>query len=179
MKTLLKQFFIYAFIMMIFGGCSKSDSLGTGGTGNVNLAGSMARFAIAGNTLYCITNSTLEIFDITNPGAPVYLNKYTPPGNTGEIETLFARDQSTMFAGTTQGMIIFDISNKAFPSIHTVYSHITSCDPVVADSAYAYVSLSSGSNRCARGLNQLEVINISDLNHPTLLKAYPMVSPEG
>ena len=40
------------------------------------------------------------------------------------------------------------------------------------------MTLRSG-NTCARGVNQLEVIDISNLKDPQLVKAYPMTNPHG
>ncbi len=158
--------------------CSKEDSLSTAGiNGDVNLAGSMARFAIAGKTMYCVTESTLNIYDLTNPSAPVYVSKFTL--QNGGVETIFARDSVTLFIGTTTGMYILDVSNAAFPSIHTQYAHVRSCDPVVADNQYAYVTLRSDNVTCGRGLDQLEVIDIRMLSNPMLKKTYMMVSPKG
>ena len=53
-----------------------------------------------------------------------------------------------------------------------------SCDPVVVDDKYAYVTLRSGTT-CQGFTNQLEVINVQDLSSPQLLKTYPMTNPHG
>ena len=75
-------------------------------------------------------------------------------------------------------MFIFSISNPENPSRVAVYSHVVSCDPVVAEGNYAYVTLRSGTN-CNRGLNSLDVVDIRDMSRPQLLKSYPMQSPHG
>lgn len=176
MKKYSHIFLIVAAIFLV--ACSKEDSMSPAGTGgDVNLAGSMARFAIAGKTMYCVTESTLNIYDLTNPSAPVYVNKFTL--QNGGVETIFARDSVTLFIGTTTGMYILDVSNAAFPSIYTQYAHVRSCDPVVADNQYAYITLRSDNVTCGRGLDQLEVIDIKNLSNPILKKAYMMISPRG
>jgi hypothetical protein len=55
---------------------------------------------------------------------------------------------------------------------------VNSCDPVVVQGNYAYVTLRSG-NQCQGFSDQLEVIDISNLAEPTLIKEYPMFNPHG
>jgi hypothetical protein len=64
------------------------------------------------------------------------------------------------------------------PSLVSIYNHIQSCDPVVVDGNYAYVTLYSG-GICHVKTNQLEVIDITDLKAPRLVKVYPMTNPHG
>ena len=74
---------------------------------------------------------------------------------------------------------IYDITNPLVPVRQSLYTHITSCDPVVANDKFAYVTLSSGQNVCNRGLNQLEVIDISNKKQPKLLQTIAMSKPQG
>jgi hypothetical protein len=85
-----------------------------------------------------------------------------------------------LFIGSANGLYIFDISNPVSPALRSNYTHITSCDPVVADSLYAYITLNnSAQSFCRRGLNQLEIIDIRNPDNPSLLKVYPLTSPRG
>jgi hypothetical protein len=59
-----------------------------------------------------------------------------------------------------------------------VYAHFASCDPVVAEGDFAYVTLRNGTP-CMRGQNQLDILNISNLSNPILLKSIPLVNPHG
>lgn len=93
------------------------------------------------------------------------------------METLFLLGQN-MFVGTTTGMLIYDVSDPVKPVLVSQYDHITACDPVVADGDYAYVTLRTGT-RCANGQNLLEVIDISSITSPYLVKSYPMYNPHG
>jgi hypothetical protein len=43
---------------------------------------------------------------------------------------------------------------------------------------YAFVTLRSN-DRCAGNANQLDVVDVSSLVHPELIKIYPMNSPTG
>jgi hypothetical protein len=75
-------------------------------------------------------------------------------------------------------MLIYSLSNPSIPSYISTYSHIVSCDPVVVQGNIAYVTLSTG-NQCGRGVNQLEMIDISDIYNPQLLKMYNFNNPKG
>ena len=60
----------------------------------------------------------------------------------------------------------------------STYQHVRSCDPVVVDDRYAYVTLRSGTE-CQGFTNQLEVIDVDNLESPQLVKVYPMTNPHG
>jgi hypothetical protein len=55
---------------------------------------------------------------------------------------------------------------------------VRSCDPVIADDNFAYVTLRSGT-ACQGFTNQLEVLNITKLMQPSLVKTYAMTNPHG
>jgi hypothetical protein len=46
------------------------------------------------------------------------------------------------------------------------YWHVTSCDPVVFDGTYAYVTLNSAHEMCGRYINQLDIINMENIREP-------------
>jgi hypothetical protein len=81
--------------------------------------------------------------------------------------------------GAQSGMHIYDVTNPLIPSGQSIYSHVTSCDPAVANEKFAFVTLSNLTVRCQRGLNQLEVIDISNKKNPIVKGTYPMTSPKG
>jgi len=139
------------------------------------IGGSMARFTIMSEHLYSIDNENMMVFDISNLDNPV-------PGATLNlgwgIETIFPY-QGNLFIGTQTGMLIYDNSNPDFPTHLSTFEHIRSCDPVVVENDIAYVTLRSG-NECRNGFtNQLDVIDVSNLSNPKLLKTYPMTNPHG
>ncbi len=138
-------------------------------------AGSLARFAIVGENLYTVTQNNIKIFDITTASNPTY--KVDQPIGFG-IETIFPLG-NTLFLGSETGMYIYDISSPLSPKAISQYRHILSCDPVVANDNYAYITLSTGAIRCSRGLTQLEVIDIKDKKQPQVVKTYPMNNPKG
>jgi hypothetical protein len=137
--------------------------------------GSMARFTVMNNYLYTVSTSHLKTFDISTPQDPVFKTEVTP-GNWN-IETIYPF-KSRLFIGTMSGMYIFDASNGSNPTLQGQFSHLRSCDPVVADDNYAYVTLRSGT-KCDGYANQLDVVNISNLNYPSLTKSYAMTNPHG
>ncbi|MFN4083324.1 MAG: hypothetical protein ACK4K9_06795 [Bacteroidia bacterium] len=174
---------LYLTLLTLLIACNKSDSNMSGnpdnGGGNqTGQGGSLARFAIAANTLYAVTQDELMVFDISTNSNPLFQNKSRIGVN---IETIFPRDNNTLFIGSTNGMYIYDITNKQNPRLLSFYNHITACDPVVANDKFAYVTLRSErtNSRCNRGLNQLEVINIAELTNPRIIKAYPLTGPKG
>lgn len=137
-------------------------------------AGSMARFALYDRFLYTVGQNDMQLFDISVPQKPAFSTKI----NLGwGIETIFPyRDK--LFIGSTTGMFIFDNSNPEKPEQLAQFQHAMACDPVAVTDNRAYVTLRSGT-ACNRGLNQLDVVDITDLRAPRLLKSYPMQNPHG
>jgi hypothetical protein len=141
--------------------------------GAAGVGGSMARFAIAGAYLYTVDDSKLTTFDISAPEPNLTSQK-----DVGwAIETIFPHEQN-LFIGSQSAMYIYDISDPAVPVQFSVYNHITSCDPVVVEGDYAYVTLRE-TERCPRGVNRLEIIDISDKTKPSKVATYEMISPHG
>ena len=148
---------------------SSSKSVSPFGAG-----GSMARFAIAGNNLYSVTLSDLNVFGITTPQQPSFTNKINIGWN---IETIFPFQQK-LFIGSTTGMYIYNISNGNNPVKESQFLHVQSCDPVIADEKYAYVTLRTGTT-CNGVNNRLEILDITSVNTPSLVKTYEMTNPHG
>jgi hypothetical protein len=144
-------------------------------TGGAGTGGSMARFTLNDDYLYVIAVPVrLKTVDISKASDMAIVDSIDVPRN---METLF-RLQNNLFIGTTTGMLIFDLVNPKKPVQISSYDHITACDPVVVDGKYAYVTLRTG-NMCNNGQNLLEVIDISSIKNPYLVKSYPMFNPHG
>jgi hypothetical protein len=75
-------------------------------------------------------------------------------------------------------MYIYSIANPNAPLKLGQFSHVRSCDPVIADDTHAYVTLRSGTE-CMGYTNQLEVLDISVLLQPKMVKTYSMTNPHG
>lgn len=151
----------------------KSAGAGNGG-GSVGRGGSMARLTIYDQTLYAVTNSDLQMFAIDNPSNPVVWAKVNLGWN---IETIFPY-KDKLFIGSQTGMFIFENSDQRNPVQLCQFRHARSCDPVVVEGDYAYVTLRSGSP-CGGGANRLDIVDIRNLTNPVLLKSYAMQEPYG
>ena len=148
---------------------SNSGAKGSYGTG-----GSTAKFTLQNSSLYTVDDRDLKVFNVNNAVNPSFVKTI----NIGfGIETIFPY-QNKLFIGSTTGMHIYDASNPLSPSKLSTYSHVTSCDPVIVEGNYAYVTLRSGT-RCNQGINVLEVINITDPRNPKLISQFPMINPRG
>ena len=144
------------------------------GSSSFGVGGSMARFTGKDDVLYTIDTYSLKVVDIKDFNN-MLLTKTIHVG--WNIETIFPSG-NTLFIGSQNGLIIFDISNVYNPTYISDYWHITSCDPVVVEGDYAYVTLRSG-NLCGEINDQLDVVDISDLTNPTHVKSYSMAEPYG
>jgi hypothetical protein len=153
---------------------SASDSRANWSAG-AGVAGSMARFMLNDKYLHVIAHPwMLKTVDVEDAEKMIIVDSLDVSRN---METLFMLGEK-MFVGTTTGMLIYDVANATKPTLISHYDHITACDPVVADGNYAYVTLRTG-NRCTSGQNLLEVIDISSITTPYLVKSYPMFNPHG
>ncbi len=137
-------------------------------------AGSESRFGMWGSYLYCIDQSYMAVFDITNKTQPTKHNNVT--GMWG-VESIFPYN-NYLFIGSSSGLLIYDMANPKAPAKKGQLMHFTSCDPVAVEGDYAYVTLSTGRG-CGGSINQLEVVNIKDPINPFLVKDYPMFNPKG
>ena len=139
------------------------------GSNTTGIAGSTSRFAIAGNYLYVVDNTSLIPIDISNPVVPN--RKVGVNLNRGTIETIF-RYQGYLYIGSTQGVFIYDFeTNPSSPAFVSLVEHVESCDPVVVENNIAFSTLRSGS-RCGGFQNELLVINVSNPKNPIELKSY-------
>jgi hypothetical protein len=147
----------------------------TPGTGSGSgVGGSLARFTITANHLYLLDGGNLKTVNIAEAQNPVEKNTTFL---AWDIETIFPYETS-LFVGSSSGMHIIDISSPESPHRISTYQHLRSCDPVVVEDDYAYVTLRSGT-ACQGFTNQLEVINIENPSSPVLVKTYPMTNPHG
>ena len=150
------------------GSVNKSSSpIGTGG--------SMARFALMNNRLYTVSTNDLSIFNVSNPLNPAYVKKLNVSNFT--VETIFPF-KNKLFIGSSNGMFIYGINNPDNPVKESQFEHVKTCDPVIADDNFAYVTLRSG-NRCGGFVNQMDVLDINDISKPKLIKSYPLTNPHG
>jgi hypothetical protein len=161
--------------MMVFASSASGTANQSGAVSNpTGVAGSMARVSIVGEYLYCVNSNNLLSFQLNTPTDP----RKTATNNVGwNIETIYPF-RNKLFIGSSNGMFIYDISNPAVPVREGQFSHARACDPVITDGNYAYVTLRDGT-ACTGTANQLDVVDVSTMSSPYLLKTYPLTNPHG
>ncbi|MBL4652796.1 MAG: hypothetical protein JKY53_08015 [Flavobacteriales bacterium] len=141
----------------------------------VSVAGSMSRFMIYDSNLYAISSaSDVAIFNVSDASCP---SKSSEVEMQLGIETLFSYGEN-LFVGAETGMFIYDMSNPEKPEYVSTFEHVQSCDPVVVYDDKAYVT-TRGTNECGGWVNQLDVVDISDINNPESIAEYWMNEPYG
>jgi hypothetical protein len=159
--------------LLALSSCQKDSANSPGpGTGT---GGSLARFTIAANHLYIVNNNSLAVYNVSTSDNP--MKTATLPLTIG-VETIFPY-KNNLFIGTQTGMYIYGLANPAQPQQLSFFQHVQSCDPVVAQGNYAYVTLRSGSPCRNNNFNSLDIVDITNLSQPKLVKSYPMQSPHG
>jgi hypothetical protein len=154
------------------GGSFHSDNTSTG------KGGSMARFAIRGDMLYTVSTDSMKFFNIEQAENPIH----TPERDIQvgfEIETVFPMD-TLLFIGSRNGMYVYDITMPQFPTLISQVSHLRSCDPVVAQGNYAFVTLNTNASNCGPNPNNmLHVYDISNPASPVLTNSRSLTGPTG
>lgn len=171
---------LIALSLLILLGCSEdsastnTNNQTTAGSGGTGKGGSLARFTIAKNHLYIATSSALFTYSIAKADQPAFIKKIDLSAG---VETIFSLG-NYLYLGTQNGMLIYDITLASSPAFTSNYWHITSCDPVVANQNYAFVTLRDGSE-CRRGQNRLDVIDIRDKVNPRQVSSTALIQPIG
>lgn len=148
---------------------------GAPSAGGDGIGGSLARFSLYDEYLYAIDNSNMYTFSISDLTNPTKVGEMNVGWN---IETLYAFGDK-LFIGSQNGMFIYDAADPAAPQYLSGYAHWTSCDPVFVKDNYAYVTLHGGTLCNGSLLNQLDLIDITDILNPTLVETFPMEHPHG
>lgn len=164
-----------------FYNCANCDFMASGAMGQSSApatfsgGGSMAAFAVMGDYLYTVNSNTLFAYSIADPLNPSKTSEQTIGW---DIETIVAY-QRYLFIGTQSGMQIFGIQNNpGSPTYISAFTHATACDPVIVQDQTAYVTLRGGTP-CQGINNQLDVLNVQNVQNPTLIRTYPMSGPHG
>jgi len=151
---------------------------GGGGTTTANnitgAGGSFARFSVIDDRLYVINNSELIAYDLGMPAKPIAISSTYVNWN---IETIIPY-KNYLFIGGNAGMYIYDRTNPDEPVEVSRFEHANACDPVFVKDDIAYVTLRSGT-LCQGFTNQLDVIDVSDIESPRLIKSFEMDNPHG
>lgn len=166
------KYLILLLYPLIFQSCTKNTNDISNNTGT---GGSMARFTVMGNFLYALDYGKLHIYNVTNPASPAFV-KSVEIGS--EMETIFPY-QNTLLLGSRNGMYIYEQDGSTgHVGEPTTISHFHSCDPVVAENGYAYVTLRT-TGPCGNVESTLQVYNIQDIKNPTLVGSTQLYAPYG
>lgn len=162
--------------------CSSDEALSL--SSDTGVGGSYARFIISGDFLYVIDEQRIKTYDLVDPALPVQVDVKEVGSN---IESLFRLDQR-LFIGSGSGLYIYEIDDQGIPQSLGQADYrlpFEPCDPVVADTQYAYVTLNtlenvSGCGRTfAEQINVLRIFDLSRIESPNLIAEYPMFGPKG
>ncbi len=172
----MKKNLIYLLILVFGFACDDASFNAITDQGNFETSkgGSTARFAIKESILYVVDDQRLKVFDISKENESRLLSNEQAGWG---IETIFPFGD-LLFLGMQSGVLIYDISSPARPQFISEYMHIVSCDPVVTDGRYAYLTLRTGTN-CGLPVNELQILDLSNISNPLLINTFQMTNPKG
>lgn len=172
----LYQVIVVNLLLLVGCGGDSNSSDQTGATSNDSTGGSRARMTLIGDYLYAISGANVQLMDISTPESPNFWNRIPLDW---DIETLFPYGDY-LLVGSETGVYILDNSTVGSPQYLSEFIHARSCDPVVAANDIGYVTLNADAlcwSEISR--SQLDVLDLSDMSNPTLIKTYPMQNPTG
>ena len=171
----LTQFCLLFSSLLLLSMCGQQDFQDNPNSSAVSQGGSTATFATFGDYFYIIDQSSLHTYNVANENKISFLN--TLYLGAQQLETIFPFGDY-LFLGSTTGIYIVDNSNPDAPVYLSSYEHVVSCDPVVTDGDFAYVTLRSGNN-CGRAQDLLLILDLSEIQNPQLIATYDLDSPQG
>ena len=173
--TVMNEEFDMGRNLVFMSGSTAEMQFDNSSSGNSNsTSSSMAIFTLVNNYMYAIDQYKLYALDVSTPSLPTLKSTTTINWN---VETLFPF-KDNLFIGTRTGMYIYSIQTPSQPTYMGQFNHANVCDPVIADDTHAFVTLRSGTT-CNGFTNQLDILDISNMSSPTLVKSYPMQNPHG
>ena len=177
----MKNFLFLFIVALLTASCAKDGGIyesSPSGDISSGKGGSMARFAIKGDVLYTVSSDSLKVFNIEDASNPKYAGERNLLAGF-DIETVFPMD-TLLFIGSRSGMYVYNITEPRFPMLMSQVQHFRSCDPVVAQGQYAYVTLNTNAVNC--GFVPNNVLQIYDINtpaNPVLKKEVSLRGPTG
>lgn len=160
-------------IVTIFSSCSSDSEVFEDFSGQ-GKGGSMARFTFLKGYLYVVDEGSLKTIDISQADNPKVLSEISLDVT---VETIYPYE-NYLFLGTVFGMYIYSLENGPVPQFLSVFEHAYACDPVIVVNNTAYVTLRSNTD-CATGPDRMEVVDVTNLSYPRLLKTIDMMNPHG
>ncbi|HMH24844.1 MAG TPA: hypothetical protein VK563_23880 [Puia sp.] len=160
---------------IMYAAAAYSSSAATGTGDATGVAGSMAKMVLINDYIYAITQtSSLGVISIKDAANPA-LSTTVPVG--AGLETIYPF-QDKLFLGSSLGVYMYDLSNPGSPARTGAFIHGRSCDPVITDGNYVYITLHAGTS-CGGPNNELDVVDITQLTATGTGKVYPLTSPHG
>ena len=167
--------------------CLGDDSATFAESGASPLSGSYSRTLAVDDFLYAVDATSVITFDLADRDDPVEVGRE----NVGlAIETIYHHD-GNLFIGSREGMYTYSITDDGTPArrgrfdYNTLRLPVEPCDPVVADANTAYATLytddaveTGGCGRTTQ-VQSLVVMDITDLEEPTLVNTYDVETPRG
>lgn len=174
----MRKIALYCFMIFTMGftACTKDNSVSTtnNGGGISGQGGSLAKFTILNDYLYTVDNQSLSVFDISNAGAPTFVNKVSIGFG---IEAIFPFENK-LFIASNSAMYIYSVTNPSQPAFVSLVEHFTGCDPIVANDSIAFLTIHGG-NTCGSQLNELMIYDIKNLAFPKAISNMTMNNPFG
>lgn len=184
----------FAAIALCATACSDVDSNDTWagpaptfGTVETAVAGSYTRVLAVGDFLYAVDTRSVITYDLSDRDNPVEVDR-TDVGLA--VETIFHLD-GNLFIGSREGMFTYTIADDGHPVRRGTFDYslvtggVEPCDPVVANRATAFATLyaeDAGVRECGgnrRDIEMLVVMDIQDLDRPSLIQTYDTPTPRG
>lgn len=171
-------FYYLLFVLVIFSSCDKTNVISPS-TMNPGKGGSLARFTIVDDYLYLAEKDSLKVINIADPSTMKHISTYKL-GELDDVETIYPFND-LLFIGSQSGMYIYSLTNPEHPELIGMASHVTACDPVVANDSIAFVTIRNGTmcNPFFTNVNQLKIYNISNLSEPEEIYTVALSNPHG
>jgi hypothetical protein len=195
-KILLKMKNLTSLVLLVctlfFYGCDQGLGVGNDlSDGNIAKNGSYTKMLIVKNRLYGVSLSDISTLDISDKKNPKLLDKKRLGFG---VESIF-HYQGLLLIGSNQQMYIMKMDANGVPNLESQARYfdveVGSCDPIVAHSTNAYVTLSpntiTGFGNCGIQRNtaqplligQLRSYDITDIKNPILKSTIDVSNPKG
>lgn len=162
-------------LVLVVISCESDSNDFTPGLGGTGTAGSMAKFTIVGQNLLVLQPGSIIQYTIEADGDLTYIRELVI--FSGNLETIFPYGDKVL-VGSSDQVYFLGFDSQNILDIISTYRHITACDPVVASNGIAFSTLRS--NNCRFNSDEvLEIIDISDIGEPKLIKSYRTEAPYG
>ncbi|TAE51776.1 MAG: hypothetical protein EAZ89_09595, partial [Bacteroidetes bacterium] len=143
-------------------------------------AGSMSRFAVLNDYLYAVLPSEMIVYHMASCDNVAQVGRFSMFTQSGMAEMITSMNDLLLVGGSA-GVDIYSTQTPETPQYISSFAHVQACDPVAAQGGYAYVTLRNGEDQpCGESFsNQLDVLDISAPQYPTLLRTFNMHNPHG